>query len=67
MSNAPVSPSFLLVHGAWRQPTCWSALQDALAADGLQSRTADLPSSGPQRTPTAELAALLGKIAATET
>ncbi len=53
MSNAPVGPSFLLVHGAWHQPTCWSALQDALAADGRQSRTADLPSSGPQRTPTA--------------
>ncbi|WP_116215124.1 alpha/beta hydrolase [Streptomyces olivoreticuli] len=53
MPNAPVRPSFLLVHGAWHRPTCWSALRDALAADGRQSRTVDLPSSGPQRTPTA--------------
>ncbi|MFI0259611.1 alpha/beta hydrolase [Streptomyces sp. NPDC017056] len=53
MSSPATRPTFLLVHGAWHRPTCWSALQDALAADGWQSRTADLPSAGPQSTPTA--------------
>ncbi|MFI2240441.1 alpha/beta hydrolase [Streptomyces chrestomyceticus] len=53
MSTAAARPSFLLVHGAWHRSTCWSALQDALAADGLPSHTVDLPSSGPQGTPTA--------------
>lgn len=53
MSTATVHPSFLLVHGSWHRPTCWAALQDALAALGRQSRTVDLPSVGPQRTPTA--------------
>lgn len=53
MSTAAVRPSFLLVHGAWHRPTCWSALQGALATDGMPSHTVDLPSSGPQGTPTA--------------
>ncbi|OKI02024.1 hypothetical protein A6A06_13025 [Streptomyces sp. CB02923] len=53
MSTTAVRPSFLLVHGAWHRSTCWAPLQDALAADGWQSHTVDLPSSGPQRTPTA--------------
>ncbi|MEU1630495.1 alpha/beta hydrolase [Streptomyces sp. NPDC020096] len=53
MSTTVIRPSFLLVHGAWHQPTCWTALQDAFAVDGWQSRTVDLPSAGPQRKPTA--------------
>lgn len=53
MSTATVRPSFLLVHGAWSRSTCWSALRDALAADAWESRAIDLPSAGPQRTPTA--------------
>ncbi|WKK24538.1 hypothetical protein QZH56_02475 [Streptomyces olivoreticuli] len=63
MSNAPVSPSFLLVHGAWHQPTCWSALQDALAADGLQRLDTG---HSPFLSAPAELAALLGKITSAE-
>ncbi len=53
MCTAAVRPSFLLVHGAWHRPTCWAALQGALAAGGWQSRTVDLPSAGSQRTPAA--------------
>ncbi|MEY9948039.1 alpha/beta hydrolase [Kitasatospora sp. GAS1066B] len=53
MSTAPVRPSFLLVHGAWHRSTCWTALREALAAGGWRSHTVDLPSAGPQRTPTA--------------
>ncbi|MFD7667850.1 alpha/beta hydrolase [Streptomyces sp. NPDC059788] len=53
MPNAAARPSFLLVHGAWHRSTCWADLQDALAADGRESHTVDLPGSGPQGTPTA--------------
>ncbi|MFI1179147.1 alpha/beta hydrolase [Streptomyces sp. NPDC020799] len=53
MSAANARPTFLLVHGAWHRSTCWAPLRDALAAHGLRSRTVDLPSAGPQGTPTA--------------
>ncbi|MFF0740406.1 alpha/beta hydrolase [Streptomyces sp. NPDC004111] len=53
MATTVTRPSFLLVHGSWHRPTCWASLQDALAARGWQSRTVDLPSVGPQRTPVA--------------
>ncbi|MFI1797968.1 alpha/beta hydrolase [Streptomyces sp. NPDC020379] len=53
MSATAARPTFLLVHGAWHRSTCWAALRAALAADGLRSRTVDLPSAGPQGTPTA--------------
>ncbi|MFH8410068.1 alpha/beta hydrolase [Streptomyces sp. NPDC018019] len=53
MPASPACPSFLLVHGAWHRPSCWSPLQDVLAADGLRSHTVALPSSGPQGTPAA--------------
>jgi pimeloyl-ACP methyl ester carboxylesterase len=46
-------PSFLLVHGAWHRSSCWARLQEALAVEGWESRTVDLPSSGTQSTPTA--------------
>ncbi|MFJ5260037.1 alpha/beta hydrolase [Streptomyces sp. NPDC088387] len=41
-------PTLLLVHGAWHQSSCWVPLQEALAADGWDSRTVELPSSGEQ-------------------
>ncbi|MEV0277397.1 alpha/beta hydrolase [Streptomyces sp. NPDC050610] len=53
MSAAEPRPTFLLVHGAWHRPTCWAPLQDALTADGWESRTVTLPSAGPQGTPSA--------------
>ncbi|MFH8348852.1 alpha/beta hydrolase [Streptomyces sp. NPDC018045] len=53
MPSSAARPSFLLVHGAWHRSTCWTGLQDALTAEGLRSYTVDLPSAGPQGTPTA--------------
>ncbi|WP_051856501.1 alpha/beta fold hydrolase [Streptomyces sp. NRRL S-1868] len=49
----PTSPSFLLVPGAWHRAACWDPLRDALDARGRRSRTVELPSAGPQSTPTA--------------
>ncbi|WP_037782973.1 alpha/beta hydrolase [Streptomyces sp. HGB0020] len=46
-------PTFLLVHGAWHQSSCWAPLQAALAENGWRSDTVDLPSSGDQSTPNA--------------
>lgn len=49
-------PRFLLVHGAWHQPSCWDTLRAVLTADGWDSETVELPSSGPQDSlPTAGL------------
>ncbi|MEW1776908.1 alpha/beta fold hydrolase [Streptomyces sp. NPDC086777] len=45
--------TFLLVHGAWHQSSCWAPLQAALAENGWRSGTVDLPSSGDQSTPNA--------------
>ncbi|MEU7041696.1 alpha/beta hydrolase [Streptomyces varsoviensis] len=53
MPTTDPRPTFLLVHGAWHRPTCWAPLQEALTADGWQSRTVALPSGGPQGTPSA--------------
>jgi pimeloyl-ACP methyl ester carboxylesterase len=52
-ATADGQPTVLLVHGAWHRSSCWEKLQDALAAEGWDSRTVDLPSSGTQSTPTA--------------
>lgn len=52
-NTASGDPSFLLVHGAWHQATCWAPLQSALTASGWRSDVVDLPSAGPQSTPAA--------------
>ncbi|MFE7118152.1 alpha/beta hydrolase [Streptomyces sp. NPDC057654] len=64
MPTAETRPTFLLVHGAWHRPTCWEPLQDALAAEGWQSRTVALPSGGPQSTPSAGMYADAEEISA---
>ncbi|WP_172386284.1 alpha/beta fold hydrolase [Streptomyces sp. MNP-20] len=64
MSTAAVRPSFLLVHGSWHRPACWTALRGALAAGGWQCRAVDLPSVGPQPSPTAGMYADADEIAA---
>ncbi|KAL5452245.1 hypothetical protein PMIN06_005970 [Paraphaeosphaeria minitans] len=39
-------PAFLLLHGAWHMPTCWSRLAPLLRAHGYPVLTPHLPSSG---------------------
>ncbi|MFJ4789987.1 alpha/beta hydrolase [Streptomyces sp. NPDC088794] len=57
-------PTLLLVHGAWHRASCWAELQAVLTAEGWDSRTVDLPSTGKQGIPTAgvyEDAAAIGE------
>ncbi|WP_218146251.1 alpha/beta fold hydrolase [Geodermatophilus ruber] len=42
-----MTPTVVLVHGAWHGPWCWDKMLPLLAEQGLQVRTVDLPSSGP--------------------
>jgi hypothetical protein len=43
MSEATV----VLVHGAWHGPWVWDHVVESLSADGIETVTVDLPSSGP--------------------
>src|SRR5438270_610225 len=40
-------PSVVLVHGAWHGSWCWETVLPLLAEQGLDVRTVDLPSTGP--------------------
>jgi pimeloyl-ACP methyl ester carboxylesterase len=46
MSTTSARPTLLLVHGAWHRSSCWAKLQKTLAAQGWESQTVDLPSTG---------------------
>ncbi|AWW41334.1 alpha/beta fold hydrolase [Streptomyces cadmiisoli] len=39
-------PTLLLVHGAWHGGWCWDRLRAAMEAEGVDTRTVDLPSAG---------------------
>ena len=41
-----MTPTIVLVHGAWHGSWCWERVAGLLAAQGLQIRTVDLPSTG---------------------
>lgn len=42
-----MTPTVVLVHGAWHGPWAWDKVVPLLAEQGLEARTVDLPSSGP--------------------
>jgi alpha-beta hydrolase superfamily lysophospholipase len=42
-----VTPTLVLVHGAWHGSWCWELLVEELAGDDLRVRAVDLPSAGP--------------------
>ncbi|MEV1068997.1 alpha/beta hydrolase [Streptomyces sp. NPDC050263] len=46
MTDGPLRPTLLLVHGAWHGAWCWEKLTSVLGAEGWQTRTVDLPSAG---------------------
>lgn len=46
MEDAMKKPLFLLVHGSWHGPWCWTLLQESLAARGFETATVALPSVG---------------------
>jgi len=42
-----VTPTLVLVHGAWHGSWCWERLAGELAGDDVRVRAVDLPSAGP--------------------
>jgi len=42
-----VTPTLVLVHGAWHGSWCWERLAEELAGDDLRVQAVDLPSVGP--------------------
>ena len=42
-----MTPTLVLVHGAWHGSWCWELLVEELAGDDLRVRAVDLPSAGP--------------------
>jgi pimeloyl-ACP methyl ester carboxylesterase len=59
-----MSPTVVLVHGAWHGPWCWAELVPALEAHGLAVATVDLPSSGPDVTALGDLDADVAAVTA---
>jgi pimeloyl-ACP methyl ester carboxylesterase len=59
-----MSPTVVLVHGAWHGPWCWDALIPELGARGLAVVTVDLPSSGPDVTALGDLDADVAAVTA---
>lgn len=50
-------PSIVLVHGAWHGSWCWARVAPLLEQRGFVVRAVDLPSTGPEPAPGADLSA----------
>jgi pimeloyl-ACP methyl ester carboxylesterase len=59
-----MSPTVVLVHGAWHGSWCWGELVPVLEARGLAVATVDLPSSGPDVTALGDLDADVAAVTA---